>query len=123
MEIAVKDEPPLKVNTTIVKKCILSGYFTQVALLQKNNVYLTVKDSQVVIIHPSSSLAYRPEYVVYHELVLTKKNYMRTVMEVKPQWLFEIAPVYFKPETIKNIETRKALSIVEKTYLESLKKK
>jgi hypothetical protein len=44
-------------------------------------------------------------------------------MEVKPQWLFEIAPVYFKPETIKNIETRKALSIVEKTYLESLKKK
>jgi pre-mRNA-splicing factor ATP-dependent RNA helicase DHX15/PRP43 len=76
-----------------------------------------------VIIHPSSILAYRPEYVLYHELVLTKKNYMRTVMDIKPQWLFEIAPQYFKPESIKNIETRKALSIVEKAYLESLIKK
>jgi pre-mRNA-splicing factor ATP-dependent RNA helicase DHX15/PRP43 len=123
LDIVVKDEPPLKVNSTVVKKCILSGYFTQVALLQKNNVYLTAKDSQVVIIHPSSVLAYRPEYVLYHELVLTKKNYMRTVMEVKPQWLFEIAPAYFKPETVKNIETRKALAIVEKAYLETLKKK
>lgn len=80
LDVFVKDELPLKVNTTPIKKCILSGYFTQVALLQKNNVYLTAKDSQVVIIHPSSVLAYRPEYVVYHELILTKKNYMRTVM-------------------------------------------
>lgn len=76
----VKDEIPLKVNPVPIKKCILSGYFTQVSLLQKNNVYLTVKDSQVVLIHPSSILSFRPEYVVYHELVLTKKNYMRTVM-------------------------------------------
>jgi len=79
-DIFVKDEIPLKVNPTPIKKCILTGYFTQIGLLQKNNVYLTVKDSQVVVIHPSSVLAFRPEYVVYHELVLTKKNYMRTVM-------------------------------------------
>jgi pre-mRNA-splicing factor ATP-dependent RNA helicase DHX15/PRP43 len=61
-----KDEIPLKINPVPIKKCILSGYFTQVAVLQKNNVYLTVKDSQVVIIHPSSILTYRPEYVVYN---------------------------------------------------------
>ena len=97
LQITIKDEVPLKINSIPIKKCILSGYFTQVALLQKNNVYLTVKDSQVVIIHPSSVLSYRPEYVVYHELVLTKKNYMRTVLDVKPAWLFEIAPSYFRP--------------------------
>lgn len=56
----VKDEIPIKVNSIPIKKCILSGYFTQVALLQKNNVYLTVKDSQVVVIHPGSVLAFRP---------------------------------------------------------------
>lgn len=106
-----------------IKKCILSGYFTQVSLLQKNNIYLTVKDSQVVVIHPSSVLAFRPEFVLYHELVLTKKNYMRTVMEIKPAWLLEIAPQYFRPETIKNIETRKAIVKVEKAYIEGLKKK
>ena len=37
---------------------------------------------------------------------------------MKPQWLFEIAPLYFNPDSIKNIETRKALSKVEKEYLQ-----
>ena len=62
-----------------------------------------VKDAQVVVIHPSSILTYRPQYVLYHELVLTKKNYMRTVMDIKPIWFYEIAPEYFRPESIKNI--------------------
>lgn len=44
-------------------------------------------------------------------------------MEIKPSWLFEIAPLYFKPETIKNIETRKALTQVEKAYIEALTKR
>lgn len=60
LEIFVKDEIPLKVNTVPIKKCLLSGYFTQVGILQKNNVYLTAKDSQVVVIHPSSILSFRP---------------------------------------------------------------
>ncbi len=64
---------------------------------------ILVKDSQVVIIHPSSVLNFRPEFVLYNDLVLTKKNYMRTVMSIKPEWLFEIAPQYFRPESIKNI--------------------
>ena len=114
----VKDEVPLKVDAVAIKKCILSGYFTQVALLQKNNVYLTVKDSQVVIIHPGSVMQFRPEYVLYHELVLTKKNYMRTVMEVKSDWLFQIAGENCRPEGVKNIETRKALAKAEKQFLE-----
>ena len=37
----VKDDIPIQINTVNIKKCILTGYFTQVALLQKNNVYLT----------------------------------------------------------------------------------
>lgn len=86
-------------------------------------VMFLVKDSQVVTIHPSSILNYRPEFVLYNDLVLTKKNYMRTCMSVKPEWMFEIAPVYFKPESIKNIETRKTLQKVEKLFLEGLKKK
>ena len=37
---------------------------------------------------------------------------MRTVMDIKPIWFYEIAPEYFRPESIKNIETRKALAKV-----------
>ena len=114
VDIVVKKDIPLQSNTSLIKKCLLSGYFTQIAILQKNNVYLTVKDSQVVVSHPSTVLNHKPEYVLYHELVLTKKNYMRTIIDIKPIWFFEIAPQYFRPETIKNIETRKAVQKVEK---------
>lgn len=41
MNIFVKDDYPLQVNIINVKKCILTGYFTQISVLQKNNVYLT----------------------------------------------------------------------------------
>lgn len=36
-----------------------------------------------------------PRWVVYHELVLTTKEYMRTVSEIKPEWLVEVAPHYY----------------------------
>ena len=48
--------------------------------------------------HPSSSLCglgYTPEYVVYHELVLTSKEYMRTVTAVDAEWLAELGPMFF----------------------------
>ena len=41
MNIFVKDDFPLQINTVNVKKCILTGFFTQISVLQKNNVYLT----------------------------------------------------------------------------------
>lgn len=39
---------------------------------------------------------------------------MRTVVDINPKWFYEIAPDYFKPQTVKNVETRKALSKVQK---------
>jgi pre-mRNA-splicing factor ATP-dependent RNA helicase DHX16 len=54
------------------------------------------------MIHPSSLLFKEsPEWVVYHELVFTSKEYMRTVCEVKQEWLVEIAPHYFNEDTLK----------------------
>ncbi|KAJ8978675.1 hypothetical protein NQ317_019111 [Molorchus minor] len=59
--------------------------------------YRTLVDSQVVYIHPSSALFNRqPEWVVYHELVQTTKEYMREVTTIDPKWLVEFAPAFFK---------------------------
>ena len=42
--------------------------------------YRTLVDAQTVYIHPSSALfQHQPEFVVYHELVMTTKEYMREV--------------------------------------------
>jgi pre-mRNA-splicing factor ATP-dependent RNA helicase DHX15/PRP43 len=78
-----------------VRKAILAGYFMQVAHLENNGCYLTFKDNQLVVVHPSSCLYHRPTWALYHEFVLTSKNYIRTVTDIEGKWLMEIAPNYF----------------------------
>ena len=57
-------------------------HFFQVAHLERTGHYLTVKDNQIVQLHPSTCLDHKPEWVLYNEFVLTTKNYIRTVTDV-----------------------------------------
>ena len=76
-------EIPITSNSSdhdAIKKSILAGMFYHVAKLQKDGSYRTVKNPHSVFIHPSSGLAKvqpPPRWVVYHELVLTSKEFMR----------------------------------------------
>ncbi|XP_042391527.1 pre-mRNA-splicing factor ATP-dependent RNA helicase DEAH1-like isoform X1 [Zingiber officinale] len=91
-----------------VKKAITSGFFHHSAKLQKTGAYKTVKNPQTVHIHPSSGLAeVLPRWVIYHELVLTTKEYMRQVTELKPDWLIEIAPHYYQMKDVEDASTTK----------------
>jgi HrpA-like RNA helicase len=58
----------------------------QVAHAERSGHYMTVKDNQVVNLHPSTVLDHKPEWALYNEFVLTTKNYIRTVTDVKPEW-------------------------------------
>lgn len=58
----------------------------QIAHLERTGHYLTVKDNQVVQLHPSTVLDHKPEWVLYNEFVLTTKNYIRTCTDIKPEW-------------------------------------
>lgn len=62
---------------------IIFNYFCKVAHLERTGHYLTIKDNQTVQLHPSTVLGHKPEWVIYNEFVLTTKNYIRTVSEVK----------------------------------------
>ena len=49
-------------------------------------------------LHPSSALyglGYTPDYIAYHELVYTSKEYMQCVTAVDPTWLAELGPIFF----------------------------
>ncbi|XP_020225786.1 pre-mRNA-splicing factor ATP-dependent RNA helicase DEAH1 [Cajanus cajan] len=48
-----------------------------------------------------------PRWVVYHELVLTTKEYMRQVTELKPEWLVEIAPHYYQLQDVEDSSSKK----------------
>ena len=60
-----------------------------------------MKNPQTVHIHPSSGLSKEsPRWLVYFELVFTTKEYMRNVIEIKPEWLAEIAPHFYKGTSV-----------------------
>ncbi|KIY65918.1 putative pre-mRNA splicing factor [Cylindrobasidium torrendii FP15055 ss-10] len=106
VEIIIESNPNSN-DITPVQKAITAGYFYNTASLQKGgDSYRTLKTNHTVYIHPSSSLfQHQPpvKSVLYYELVMTSKSYMRQIMEIKPNWLLEVAPHYFKPADLEQL--------------------
>lgn len=92
-------------NIVPIQKAITSGFFPNAARLQRGgDSYRTVKNNQTVYLHPSSTLfEANPKWVIYYELVLTSKEYMRSNMPLQPLWLNEVAPHYHKKEDIEKL--------------------
>ncbi|KAF8582410.1 P-loop containing nucleoside triphosphate hydrolase protein [Ramaria rubella] len=98
---------------TNIQKALVCGFFMQVAHKEgeKGN-YTTVKDNQVVGLHPSCGLDTQPEWVLFNEFVLTTRPFIRTVTEVRPEWLLEFATNYFDVNSFSEGETKRALQRV-----------
>ncbi|EPS44650.1 hypothetical protein H072_1345 [Dactylellina haptotyla CBS 200.50] len=82
----------------VARKCICSGYFAQAAKVKGIGEYINLRTSVTVQLHPTSALyglGFLPDYVVYHELILTSKEYMSTVTAVDPHWLAELGGVFY----------------------------
>ena len=109
-------------TTTRVQKAICSGFFRNAAKKDPQEGYRTLVDSQMVSIHPSSSLFHRqPEWVVYHEVVQTTKEYMREVTSIDPKWLVEFAPAFFKfsdPTKLSNFKKNQRIEPLFNKYEE-----
>lgn len=93
-----KQQSPEQIALSI-EKSIASGYFPNAARLSKmGDSYKTMKKGQQVYIHPSSVLSKLkppPKTLIYHELVLTSKEFMRNCIPVQEKILIELAPFYF----------------------------
>ncbi|KAG4085068.1 P-loop containing nucleoside triphosphate hydrolase protein [Neocallimastix lanati (nom. inval.)] len=73
----------------IVRKCICSSYFHQAAKQKGIGEYINMRTGMPCHLHPTSALyglGYVPDYIVYHELVMTSKEYMQCVTSVDPYW-------------------------------------
>ncbi|KAF4752659.1 hypothetical protein FOZ62_012991, partial [Perkinsus olseni] len=95
-------------NINAIRKSIAAGYFFNAARLNKNGSYRTVKSPHTVEIHPMSAMFKKAaQVVIYNELVLTTKEFMRNVIQVLPEELVEASPDYYKAEDFggqKNIK-------------------
>jgi len=100
-----------------IRKSLVTGFFMQIAHLERTGHYLTVKDNQVVQLHPSTCLDHKPEWVLYNEFVLTTKNYIRTCTDVKAEWLVKIAAQYYDMRNFPNCEAKKVLErLIQKAH-------
>ncbi|XP_017063671.1 pre-mRNA-splicing factor ATP-dependent RNA helicase PRP16 isoform X1 [Drosophila eugracilis] len=82
----------------IVRKCICSAYFYQAARLKGIGEYVNLRTGMPCHLHPTSALyglGTTPDYVVYHELIMTAKEYMQCATAVDGYWLAELGPMFF----------------------------
>ncbi|KAJ1988748.1 Pre-mRNA-splicing factor ATP-dependent RNA helicase PRP16 [Coemansia spiralis] len=85
-------------NWDIIRQCICSAYFHQAARTKSLGEYTNLRTGMPCHVHPTSALygmGYTPDYIVYHELVYTSKEYMQCVTAVDPKWLAEMGPMFF----------------------------
>ncbi|KAH0453564.1 hypothetical protein IEQ34_017888 [Dendrobium chrysotoxum] len=104
-------------NFTKIRKAITAGFFFHAARKDPQEGYRTLVENQPVYIHPSSALFQRqPDWVIYHELVMTTKEYMREVTVIDPKWLVELAPRFYKSSDPTKMSKRKRQERIEPLY-------
>jgi len=100
-----------------IRQAIVAGYFGNACRKDASEGYRTLTDQQQVYIHPASALYQRnPEWIVYHELVLTSKEYLRENCTLEPQWLPELAPNLFSRADPTKLSKRKQRERIEPLY-------
>lgn len=119
-------------NWDSIRKCLACGFFHNSAKLKGLGEYVNIKFNIPCVLHPSSAiftLGYTPDYVVYHELIMTNKEYMSCVTVIEPEWLVEVAPLFFSikdmniEDRIKNEKNREKLMNIEMKMRDILEKK
>ncbi|KYQ89592.1 DEAD/DEAH box helicase [Tieghemostelium lacteum] len=97
----------------VIRKAISSSYFHHSAKIKGIGEYVNMRSGMPCFLHPTSSLyglGYAPDYIVYHELVMTSKEYMQVVTAVDPLWLHEMGPMFFTIKDKKST-TQKTLNL------------
>lgn len=101
-------------NLDKVRKTLCAGFFKHSSKRDPQEGYKTLVEQTPVHLHPSSALFGKsPDYVIYHTLLLTSKEYMHCVTVIDAKWLLELAPAFFKKtDPAKLSEKRKNDKIV-----------
>jgi len=110
-----------------VRKTITAAYFQNAARSKGLGEYINLKTGMVCYLHPTSALyglGYTPEYIVYHELLYTKKEYLQGVTATDPLWLAEFGSIFFATrESNGSLSQKRKKEKLEKEEMEAEMKK
>ena len=105
----------------LCRRALCSAYFHQAARLKGVGEYVNCRNGMPCHLHPSSSLyglGYTPDYVIYHELIMTSKEYMQCETAVEPHWLASAGPMFFSiKESHSSLQQTKARQKEEKAKM------
>ena len=82
----------------VIRKCICAAFFHQAARLKGIGEYVNSRNGMPAHLHPTSALfgmGFTADHIVYHELVMTGKEYMQCVTSVDGYWLAELGPMFY----------------------------
>ncbi|KAK4704953.1 pre-mRNA-splicing factor ATP-dependent RNA helicase DHX38/PRP16, partial [Phenoliferia sp. Uapishka_3] len=89
---------PCGADWDVIRKTICAAYFHQAARVKGIGEYQHCRTGVPMNLHPTSALyglGFLPDFTVYHELVLTSKEYMSCVTSVDPLWLAELGNKFY----------------------------
>ena len=81
----------------LILKCLLSGFFCNLAKYSSDNVFITCKEKTVCKIHPTSNLIKNPklgrqmEFLFFNEIIYTNREYLKCCTLVR----FDLIRKYF----------------------------
>ncbi|KAK4158589.1 hypothetical protein C8A00DRAFT_10780 [Chaetomidium leptoderma] len=104
-------------ETDRIRQSLCSGFFRNTARKDPQEGYKTLTEGTPVYLHPSSALfGKQAEWVVYHTLVLTTREYMHFTTTIEPKWLVDAAPTFFKVAPTDRLSKRKQAERIQPLY-------
>lgn len=105
VEVSSLAEGGANADEPVLLKALTSGFFPNAARLNRGgDSYRTVKTGLSVALHPSSVLLEdRPRWIIFYELVFTSREFCRSCFALKPEWLLEVAPHYYKRDEVEKM--------------------
>lgn len=104
-------------DTEKVRRALCSGFFRSSARKDPQEGYKTLIEGTNVYLHPSSALfGKNAEWVIYHSLVMTTKEYMHITTAIEPKWLVEAAPTFFKVAPTDKLSKRRQAERIQPLY-------
>jgi ATP-dependent RNA helicase DDX35 len=85
-------------DTGVIRRCLVTGFFANVARLGSDGLFHTLRGGLTVQLHPSSTLAKfgaPPEFVLFSTFVFIDQAFVRDCSRIDGRWLLELAPHFY----------------------------
>ncbi|KAF3847930.1 hypothetical protein F7725_020958 [Dissostichus mawsoni] len=83
-------------KSELFRRCLCSGYFTNVARRSIGKVFCTMDGhGSMVHIHPASSLFDQEgelNWIIFHDVLVTSRMYVRTACPIRYEWVKDLLP-------------------------------